>query len=54
LKLARTDEDTIYNLANEFLLDNVAHDNMTKASNPSGDGEEHREGLLMGLEYFAK
>ncbi|MGJ7922711.1 non-hydrolyzing UDP-N-acetylglucosamine 2-epimerase [Neobacillus sp. LXY-4] len=38
LKLAGTDEETIFNLANELLSDKVAHDKMAKASNPYGDG----------------
>ncbi|ASK62079.1 UDP-N-acetylglucosamine 2-epimerase (non-hydrolyzing) [Virgibacillus phasianinus] len=39
LKLAGTDEDTIFNLANELLSDKQAHDKMSKASNPYGDGK---------------
>ncbi|WP_404455862.1 UDP-N-acetylglucosamine 2-epimerase (non-hydrolyzing) [Virgibacillus necropolis] len=39
LKLAGTDEDTIFNLANELLSDKNAHDKMSKASNPYGDGK---------------
>lgn len=39
LKLAGTDEDTIFNLANELLSDDDAHLEMAKASNPYGDGE---------------
>jgi UDP-N-acetylglucosamine 2-epimerase (non-hydrolysing) len=38
LKLAGTDEETIFNLADELLSDKVAHDSMAKASNPYGDG----------------
>lgn len=39
LKLAGTDEDTIFNMANELLTDKSAYDQMAKASNPYGDGE---------------
>ncbi|MFZ3578588.1 non-hydrolyzing UDP-N-acetylglucosamine 2-epimerase [Virgibacillus sp. DJP39] len=39
LKLAGTDEDTIFNLANELLSDKAAHEKMSKASNPYGDGK---------------
>ncbi|ASN04064.1 non-hydrolyzing UDP-N-acetylglucosamine 2-epimerase [Virgibacillus necropolis] len=39
LKLAGTDEDTVFNLANELLSDKKAHDKMSKASNPYGDGK---------------
>ncbi|MCM3691780.1 non-hydrolyzing UDP-N-acetylglucosamine 2-epimerase [Neobacillus niacini] len=38
LKLAGTEEETIFQLANELLSDKVAHDLMAKASNPYGDG----------------
>ena len=42
LKLAGTDEDTIFHLANELLSDKTAHDKMAQASNPYGDGEASR------------
>lgn len=38
LKLAGTDEETIFGLADELLSDKSAHDKMAKASNPYGDG----------------
>lgn len=38
LKLIGTQEDDIFNEANTLLSDQVAHDKMTKASNPYGDG----------------
>lgn len=38
LKLAGTDEETIFTLADELLTDKNAHDQMAKASNPYGDG----------------
>ncbi|WP_153463515.1 non-hydrolyzing UDP-N-acetylglucosamine 2-epimerase [Sediminibacillus terrae] len=39
LKLAGTDEDNIFRLANELLSDEKAHAVMAKASNPYGDGK---------------
>lgn len=38
LKLAGTDEETIYNLATELLMDKEAYQQMAKAHNPYGDG----------------
>ena len=38
LKLAGTEEETIFQLANELLSDKENHDSMAKASNPYGDG----------------
>ncbi|MFZ7942096.1 non-hydrolyzing UDP-N-acetylglucosamine 2-epimerase [Neobacillus sp. 19] len=38
LKLAGTDEETIFGLADDLLSDKSAHDQMAKASNPYGDG----------------
>jgi UDP-N-acetylglucosamine 2-epimerase (non-hydrolysing) len=38
LKLAGTEEETIFQLANELLSDKEKHDSMAKASNPYGDG----------------
>ncbi|MFB9974866.1 non-hydrolyzing UDP-N-acetylglucosamine 2-epimerase [Allobacillus sp. GCM10007489] len=42
LKLAGTDEDNIFNLADELLSDKEAYEKMAKASNPYGDGEASR------------
>ncbi len=39
LKLAGTDENEIFQMADELLSDEEAHENMAKASNPYGDGE---------------
>lgn len=39
LKLAGTDEETIFGLADELLSIHAAHDQMAKASNPYGDGQ---------------
>ncbi|MEC0271662.1 non-hydrolyzing UDP-N-acetylglucosamine 2-epimerase [Peribacillus frigoritolerans] len=38
LRLAGTDEKTIYDLAHELLTDQEVHEKMSKASNPYGDG----------------
>jgi len=54
LKLAGTDEDTIFNLANELLSDKEAHDKMAKASNPYGDGEASRRIADAIVSYFEK
>ncbi|MFB4475147.1 non-hydrolyzing UDP-N-acetylglucosamine 2-epimerase [Oceanobacillus caeni] len=42
LKLAGTDEDAIFDLANELLSDESAYNKMARASNPYGDGEASR------------
>ncbi|MED1747392.1 non-hydrolyzing UDP-N-acetylglucosamine 2-epimerase [Bacillus zhangzhouensis] len=39
LKLAGTDENTIYQMAKELLEDQQEYDKMSKASNPYGDGQ---------------
>ncbi|MED4636360.1 UDP-N-acetylglucosamine 2-epimerase (non-hydrolyzing) [Peribacillus frigoritolerans] len=49
LKLAGTDENVIFNLANKLLIDKVAYDKMAQSSNPYGDGEASSrivEGIL--------
>ncbi|MFB4473893.1 non-hydrolyzing UDP-N-acetylglucosamine 2-epimerase [Oceanobacillus caeni] len=53
LKLAGTDEDTIFNFANELLSDQEAHDKMAKASNPYGDGEASRRIADAILSHFS-
>lgn len=42
LKLAGTDEETIYNLTKELLIDNKEYEKMSKASNPYGDGKSSK------------
>lgn len=54
LKLVGTDEDVIYEQANELLSDKAAHDKMAKASNPYGDGEASRRIADAIVEYFNK
>ncbi|WP_085991058.1 non-hydrolyzing UDP-N-acetylglucosamine 2-epimerase [Oceanobacillus senegalensis] len=52
LRLAGTDEDNIFTLANELLSNQVAHDKMAKATNPYGDGEASRRIADAILAYF--
>jgi UDP-N-acetylglucosamine 2-epimerase (non-hydrolysing) len=54
LKLAGTDEETIYGLAKELLTDDAAYEAMSKASNPYGDGEASRRIVEAILHYFGK
>ena len=42
LKLAGTNEETIFMLADELLSNKEAHDKMAQASNPYGDGQASR------------
>lgn len=52
LKLAGTDEETIFNLADKLLTDKHAHDNMSNASNPYGDGQASKRIVDSILYYF--
>ncbi|GAB6420834.1 UDP-N-acetylglucosamine 2-epimerase (non-hydrolyzing) [Bacillus luti] len=54
LKLAGTDEETIFNLADELLSNKEAHDKMTKASNPYGDGRASERIVEAILQHFNK
>ncbi|WP_096272585.1 non-hydrolyzing UDP-N-acetylglucosamine 2-epimerase [Paucisalibacillus globulus] len=54
LKLAGTDEDTIFNLANELLSNEEAHKKMATASNPYGDGKASERIADAILDYFSK
>lgn len=54
LKLAGTDEDTIFSLADELLSDEQVHEEMAKASNPYGDGEASRRIADAIVSYFKK
>lgn len=54
LKLAGTEEEVIYSLADELLSDNEAHAKMSKASNPYGDGEASRRIVEAILKNFNK
>ena len=52
LKLAGTDENTIFDLANELLSNPVAHEKMAKAANPYGDGKASSRIADAIKEYF--
>ena len=52
LKLAGTEEDTIFNLANELLSDEEAHKKMANASNPYGDGKASERIADAIVKYF--
>ncbi len=52
LKLAGTDENTIFSLANELLTNDVKHAEMAQASNPYGDGKASRRIADAIIDYF--
>lgn len=52
LKLVGTNEDVIFREANELLSNPVAHEKMTKASNPYGDGQASRRICDAITQYF--
>ncbi len=54
LKLAGTDEETIYGMAKELLTDEAAYALMSKASNPYGDGEASRRIVVALKDYLTK
>lgn len=53
LRLAGTDEQTIYNLAHELLSDQEVHEKMSKASNPYGDGNASVR-IAEAIRYYFK
>jgi UDP-N-acetylglucosamine 2-epimerase (non-hydrolysing) len=53
LKLAGTDEEEIFNLADELLSNEEAHDAMAKASNPYGDGNASKR-IVEAILYYMK
>ncbi|MBB6447174.1 non-hydrolyzing UDP-N-acetylglucosamine 2-epimerase [Bacillus benzoevorans] len=53
LKLAGTDEETIYALANELLTNPAEYEKMAKASNPYGDGQASRR-IVDAIRYYFK
>lgn len=53
LKLAGTEEETIYNLSKELLVNKNAYNSMAKASNPYGDGHAS-ERIVKALLQFLK
>lgn len=54
LKLAGTNEETIYSLAKELLTNEVEYEKMAKASNPYGDGRASKRIVDAILYYFEK
>ena len=52
LKLAGTDEDTIFALADELLTDESTYNKMAQAANPYGDGHASRRIIEALLYYF--
>lgn len=54
LKLAGTDEETIFTLADELLSDKEAHDKMARASNPYGDGHASERIVQAILNHFKR
>lgn len=54
LKLAGTDEDTIYKLAYDLLNDPNSYEKMSKASNPYGDGNASTRIVHAILHHFEK
>ncbi len=53
LKLAGTEEETIYTLAKELLIDTSVYETMSKASNPYGDGHAS-ERICDAISYYFK
>ncbi|MEH7180568.1 UDP-N-acetylglucosamine 2-epimerase (non-hydrolyzing) [Neobacillus vireti] len=51
LKLAGTDEEVIFGLADELLSCQEAHDQMAKASNPYGDGQASKR-IIEAILYY--
>lgn len=54
LKLAGTQEETIYQLAKQLIVDNNEYQRMAKASNPYGDGNASERIVEAILYYFSK
>ncbi|MCK2002209.1 UDP-N-acetylglucosamine 2-epimerase (non-hydrolyzing) [[Brevibacterium] frigoritolerans] len=53
LRLAGTDEQTIYDLAHELLTNQEVHEKMSKASNPYGDGNASVR-IAEAIRYYFK
>lgn len=54
LKLAGTEEEDIYSLAKELMMDDEEYERMSQASNPYGDGEASRRIVEAILYHFRK
>ncbi len=53
LKLAGTDEETIYAMAKELLSNTLEYEKMAKASNPYGDGQASRR-ICEAISFYFK
>lgn len=53
LRLAGTDEETVYKLTRELLTNPAEHEKMSKASNPYGDGHAS-ERIAKAIRYYFK
>lgn len=53
LKLAGTEEETIYSMAKELLTDQAAYEAMAKAANPYGDGNASKR-IAEAIRYYFK
>lgn len=53
LKLAGTEEETIYSMAKELLTDQTAYESMAKAANPYGDGNASKR-IAEAIRYYFK
>ena len=53
LKLAGTEEETIYSMAKELLTNSAEYHKMAKAANPYGDGEASRR-ICEAIRYYFK
>ena len=54
LKLAGTEEETIFRLVDELLCDEKEYERMSKASNPYGDGHASERIVDAIIERFSK
>ena len=53
LKLAGTEEETIYSMAKELLTDQIQYEKMSQAANPYGDGQASRR-ICEAIRYYFK
>lgn len=53
LRLAGTNEETVYELTKELLVNSVEHEKMSKASNPYGDGSASAR-IAEAIRYYFK
>lgn len=51
LRLAGTNEDTVYDLTKELLVNSIEHEKMSKASNPYGDGNASKR-IAEAIRYY--